>query len=184
MKYVSKKEILQIPIIGWSMRLARHIPLQTESRRSQLKTFKETVRALEAGSSFITFPEGGRSTDGKIMAFKRGPFKMALRAHTPIVPISICELAQWYPKGSLLPLDVPKGVRVIVHPPIHVAGQGFEEGELCDRVYAIVNSALPTWQQGPARVTSRDGLTARDGVRPADDDDTLDERVVDAVGWR
>ena len=109
---------------------------------------------------------------------------MALRAHTPIVPISICELAQWHPKGSLLPLDVPKGVRVIVHPPIHVAGQGFEEGELCDRVYAIVNSALPTWQQGPARVTSRDGLTARDGVRPADDDDTLDERVVDAVGWR
>ena len=64
MKYVSKKEILQIPIIGWSMRLAQHIPLQTESRRSQLETFKESVKALDAGISFITFPEGGRSTDG------------------------------------------------------------------------------------------------------------------------
>jgi len=153
MKYVSKKEILKIPIIGWSMKLAGHIPLQTESRRSQLETFKDTVKALEDGNSVITFPEGGRSLDGRMMAFKRGPFKMALRAQTPIVPVSICGLAQWYPKGSLLPLDVPRGVRVVVHPPIQVAGVEHDEGELCDRVYAIVNSALPEYQQGAMRTS-------------------------------
>lgn len=86
MKYVSKKEILKIPLIGWPMKLAQHIPLQTESRRSQLETFKDTVKSLEDGNSVITFPEGGRSIDGRIMAFKRGPFKMALRAQVPDGP--------------------------------------------------------------------------------------------------
>lgn len=153
MKYVSKKDILKIPLIGWPMKLAGHIPLQTESRRSQLQTFKDTVKSLQDGNSVITFPEGGRSIDGRIMPFKRGPFKMALRAQTPIVPVSICGLAQWYPKGTLIPLAVPKGVRVVVHPPIQVSSEmNMDEGDLCDRVYSIVNNALPEYQQGPRLV--------------------------------
>merc|ERR1719326_16851 len=64
MKYVSKAQILKIPFIGWPMRLAGHIALRTESRRSQLETFKQTVASLRAGNSVITFPEGGRSPTG------------------------------------------------------------------------------------------------------------------------
>lgn len=185
------------------MRFAGHIPLQTESRRSQLDTFKRTVKSLEDGNSVITFPEGGRSSDGRMMAFKRGPFKIAMQAGRPIVPVSICGLAQWYPKGasacvacilvrsrnaprlrrfvlgllparpfaapvrcarsprtqnaaaiaipvgSLVPLDIPKGVRVVIHPPIDVTATELSEGELCDHVYDIVNSALPDYQQRP-----------------------------------
>jgi len=149
MKYVSKSEILKIPLIGWPMFLAGHIALQTESRRSQLQTFKDTVQSLEEGNSVITFPEGGRSSDGALKPFKRGPFKMAIRAGIPIVPVSICGLARWYPKGTLLPIDVPRDVRVVIHPPIDVVGSGHTEGELCDRTYGIVNSALPEHQQGP-----------------------------------
>uniref|UniRef100_A0A7S2D0N1 Phospholipid/glycerol acyltransferase domain-containing protein n=1 Tax=Haptolina brevifila TaxID=156173 RepID=A0A7S2D0N1_9EUKA len=148
MKYVSKSSILKIPLIGWPMLLAGHIALQTESRRSQLQTFKDTVQALEDGNSVITFPEGGRSTDGTLKPFKRGPFKMAMRSGVPIVPVSICGLAQWYPKGTLLPYNVPKGVRVVIHAPIDPS-EGRTEGELCDRSYNIVNSALPDYQRGP-----------------------------------
>lgn len=49
-------------------------------RCAQLATFKEAVACLEAGSSLVTFPEGTRSKDGRIMAFKKGPFTMAQRA--------------------------------------------------------------------------------------------------------
>jgi len=150
MKYVSKEEILKIPLIGWPMALAGHIALQTASRRSQLQTFKDTVQSLEDGNSVITFPEGGRSIDGALKPFKRGPFKMAIRAGTPIVPVSICGLARWYPKGTLLPLAVPKDVRVVIHEPIDVTKSGMGEGELCEHVYSIVNSALPPYQQGPS----------------------------------
>ena len=149
MKYVSKDFILKIPMIGWPMKLAGHIALKSTSRRSQLETFKDTVAALKGGASVITFPEGTRSADGRLKPFKRGPFKMALQAGTPIVPVSICGLARWYPKGTLLPIGVPQGVKLVIHPPIDVGG-GLTEAELAEQAYRTVNSALPDYQKADA----------------------------------
>ena len=129
----------------------RPVALKTTSRRSQLETFKTTVGALKAGSSVITFPEGTRSADGRLKAFKRGPFKMALQAGVPIVPVSICGLARWYPKGTLLPIDVPKGVRVVIHPMIDAGASALSEGELANSVYDTINGALPAYQRGRGR---------------------------------
>ena len=75
MKYVSEAKILEIPLIGWPMRLAGHVALKRGNRRSQLETFKDTVASLEKGNSLITFAEGGRSVSGKLMPFKRGEAK-------------------------------------------------------------------------------------------------------------
>ena len=149
MKYVSKAEILKIPFIGWPMKLAGHIALRTGSRRSQLETFKDTVKALQDGNSVITFPEGTRSRSGRLKPFKRGPFKMALQAGVPIVPVTIYDLARWYPAGTLLPITVPRGVKIIVHPQI-VPQKGDSEADLAKRVYDIINESLPDFQQAPA----------------------------------
>ena len=150
MKYVSKDSILNIPFIGWPMKLAGHIALKTDSRRSQLETFKNTVACLKDGNTVITFPEGTRSADGRLCSFKRGPFKMAIQSSTPIVPVTIYNLARWYPKGTLLPVDVPKGVKIVIHPPIDPTDADVKEAELAERVFDIVNAALPSHQQAAA----------------------------------
>ena len=72
---------------------------------------------------------------------------MALQAGVPIVPVTICDLARWYPAGTLLPLRVPRGVRLVVHPPVDVPNAGLSEDELTRQVFATVNSALPGYQQ-------------------------------------
>ena len=46
-KYISKIEILRIPLIGWAMRFARHIAIRRTDRASQLATFKEAVTCLQ-----------------------------------------------------------------------------------------------------------------------------------------
>lgn len=148
MKYVSKVEILRIPLIGWAMVLAGHIPIRRSSRRSQLQTFKDTVASLQNGNSVVTFAEGKRSADGRLQAFKRGPFKMALRAGVPIVPVTVCDLHRWLPPGVLLPMAVPQGVEVVVHDPIEPFGK--TEAELMRLTYDAVNSALPAYQRGRA----------------------------------
>lgn len=147
-KYVSKASILQIPFIGWPMQLAEHIPLQQSSRRSQLETFKLSVESLESGNSIVAFPEGGRSDDGALQPFKRGPFKMALRAGVPVVPVTISDVARWYPKGTLLPIGVPTDVVLTIHPPIETKGMR-DETEVLQKTYELVNSALPLHQKGP-----------------------------------
>jgi 1-acyl-sn-glycerol-3-phosphate acyltransferase len=147
LKYVSKASILKIPFIGWPMQLAEHIPLNQESRRSQLETFKRSVESLEAGNSIVAFPEGSRSEDGVLQPFKRGPFKMAMRAGVPVVPVTISDLARWYPKGTLLPIGVPTDVVVTIHPPIEMQGLVDESAALA-QTYDAVNSALPLYQRG------------------------------------
>ena len=93
--------------------------------------------------------QGQRSQDGKLLPFKRGPFKMALQAGVPIVPVTIGGLARWYPKGTLLPVDCPKDVVLTIHPTVDVVGSGLSEEELAKQVYATVNGALPAYQQAP-----------------------------------
>lgn len=150
LKYVSKASILDIPFIGWPMQLAEHIPLNQASRRSQLETFKQSVSSLEAGNAIVAFPEGSRSPDGVLQPFKRGPFKMAMRAGVPVVPVTISDLARWYPKGTLLPIGVPTDVVVTIHPPISMTGENMvDESAAMAQTYDAVNSALPLYQRGP-----------------------------------
>ena len=95
LKYVSKIEILDIPLIGWAMRWAGHIAIRRGDRRSQLETFKDTVASLKAGNAVVTFAEGTRSTDGRLANFKAGPFKMAINAGVDIVPVSLVNIWRW-----------------------------------------------------------------------------------------
>jgi len=148
LKYVSKDSILKIPLIGWPMKLAGHVPLGN-SRRSQVATYRDTVASLSKGNSFVIFPEGGRSDDGRLQPFKKGAVKMALQAGLPLVPISIGGLAQWYPKGTLLPRYVPRGVEVIVHPTIELEGRS--EDELHRMAFEAIDSGLPPYQRAVAQ---------------------------------
>jgi len=141
-KYVSKIEILRIPLIGWAMRMAKHIAIRRSDRASQLATFKEAVACLEAGSSLVTFPEGTRSKDGRIMAFKKGPFTMAQRAGVRVVPISIIGTHLYHPPNAMLPISRPKGIRIVIHPPLPPP-EAKKEDATMKLAKAAIESALP-----------------------------------------
>ena len=53
LKYVSKVEILRIPLIGWAMQLAGHIALRRADRKSQLATFRDSVACLKDGNNLV-----------------------------------------------------------------------------------------------------------------------------------
>lgn len=139
-KYISKIEILRIPLVGWAMGFAKHIALARTDRKSQLKTLKEAVETLKAGNSLVTFPEGTRSKDGVLGSFKKGPFTMAARAGVRIVPISVVG-THVFGTGAL-PIAIPRGVRIIVHPPLD-APVAKQEDESMAAARAAVLSGLP-----------------------------------------
>ena len=58
---------------------AGHVPLVRNNRKSQIETLK-TCRSLAAkGCSLLFFPEGTRTTDGKMHEFKKGAFSVAAK---------------------------------------------------------------------------------------------------------
>jgi len=145
MKYISKIEILRIPLIGWAMQFAGHIAIRRMDRRSQMQTFKDAITTLENGNSVVTFAEGTRSKDGKLKKFKKGPFKMSSKAGVRIIPVSICNMYRWMPSSALLPVAFPRQVEIKLHAPVETAGR--DEAEVSKEVFGIINRGLPPYQQ-------------------------------------
>ena len=141
-KYISKIEILRIPLIGWAMGFATHIAISRLDRASQLKTLKDAIETLKDGNSLVTFPEGTRSKDGRIAEFKKGPFTMASRAGVRLVPISIVGTHLYQPPGAFVPLAIPRGVRIIIHPPIDPPKEKME-GEALEAARNTIIASLP-----------------------------------------
>tara|TARA_B110001452_G_scaffold36144_1_gene27726 strand:+ start:86 stop:1069 length:984 start_codon:yes stop_codon:yes gene_type:complete len=145
-KYISKIEVLNIPLIGWAMRFARHIAIRRGDRRSQLQTFKDAVDSLQAGNWVVAFPEGTRAKDGRVLPFSKGPFSMAQKAQARILPVSIVGTHVFQPTTALVPLAPPRGMRIVIHPP-QDAPAPKTEGAAMLACRAAVLSGLPPEMQ-------------------------------------
>ena len=83
MKWMSKIEILRIPLVGWMMRLARDIPLERGDAASIAKALEASRERLDSKVSVMIFPEGTRSKTGELRPFKTGAFRLAIEAQVP-----------------------------------------------------------------------------------------------------
>jgi 1-acyl-sn-glycerol-3-phosphate acyltransferase len=85
-----KKELMKIPILGLAMRMAKFVPVDRGNRREAAEaSVAAAAAALKSGLNIVIFAEGTRSKDGRLAAFKRGPFYLAMETGAPIVPIVI-----------------------------------------------------------------------------------------------
>jgi 1-acyl-sn-glycerol-3-phosphate acyltransferase len=142
-KWVSKIENFRVPLIGWNMRLNRYIPLVRGKRESVVRMMEMCEQTLIAGSSVMIFPEGTRSVDGRMRAFKSGAFELAIRTRAPILPIALDGTARALPKrGYLLQGQHPISVRVLpALDPATYAGETIES--LTERVRNLIAAELP-----------------------------------------
>ncbi|MDP7417172.1 MAG: lysophospholipid acyltransferase family protein [Desulfobacterales bacterium] len=88
-RWLAKAELFKIPIFGSSMKRAGYISINRSNRRSAFESLKEAARKIRNGVSVLIFPEGTRSRDGNIRAFKKGGFVLAVDSGVPVVPIVI-----------------------------------------------------------------------------------------------
>ena len=99
-KFILKKELMRVPILGWAMRRAKYISIDRSSAAKAKSTFKQAVERIRSGASIVIFAEGTRSKDGHLQPLKRGAFYLALESGTPIVPVAIKGTNKIMPKGS------------------------------------------------------------------------------------
>jgi cytidylate kinase len=85
--FVAKKELFRNPIFSRLIKKYHAIPIDREG--FDRSTIKAIDRALRGGGSVLMFPEGTRSTSGRIMDFKPGIGMIAYRSARTIVPTHI-----------------------------------------------------------------------------------------------
>jgi 1-acyl-sn-glycerol-3-phosphate acyltransferase len=100
MKWLAKASLFRIPVVGWMLTLAGDIPIHRGESGSARGAMAQCAQWLERGQPVVIFPEGTRSEDGKMGAFKDGAFRLALDTGAQIVPIAVCGSRRALPKHS------------------------------------------------------------------------------------
>jgi 1-acyl-sn-glycerol-3-phosphate acyltransferase len=83
-----KRSLFGYPIVGQAFHLAQFIPVDRFDRDSAIISLEKATEAIRGGQSFLIYPEGTRSPDGRLQEFKRGTAVMAIKAGVPLVPIA------------------------------------------------------------------------------------------------
>ena len=121
-KFVVKQSLFRIPLLGGAMRRAGFVSIDRSDRKRAIESLRVAAELIRNGRPVIVFPEGTRSRDGSLAAFKKGSFHLALQAGVPIVPVAISGSWRVLPPG--LWRVRPGPVRVRFLDPIRTSGVG------------------------------------------------------------
>lgn len=87
-KWVSKREVYRIPIVGRLLFAHGDIVINRASAKEAMQLVHQRgMEWLAKGACVSIFPEGTRSKDGEIHNFKAGAFILAKDAGVPILPV-------------------------------------------------------------------------------------------------
>jgi 1-acyl-sn-glycerol-3-phosphate acyltransferase len=120
MKFLSKKAIFQIPLLGWQMKIAGDVPLERGNRDSVRAAIAQLRERLDRRLSVIFFPEGTRSPDGFLGEFREGAFRLAIEAGVAVLPLAIYGASGSLPKHSFI--FRPTTATLVVLPPEPTTG--------------------------------------------------------------
>jgi len=141
-----RKSLFDIPIVGFAFRLAKFVPVDRGNREAGIAAVKQGVEYMKSGLSFLVYPEGTRSPDGRLLRFKKGSFVMAIEAGIPVVPVACSGAHRVMKKNSLV--IHPGKVTVRFGKPIDAAGCTIEQrDDLARLVHDAIAEQLPEDQK-------------------------------------
>jgi 1-acyl-sn-glycerol-3-phosphate acyltransferase len=143
---LGRKSLFDIPVVGTAFRLAKFVPVDRENRDAALASVQLAVKYIREGFSFLVYPEGTRSPDGRLLRFKKGSFAIAIEAGIPIVPVACAGAHRIMKKNSLIVR--PGKVTVRFGKPIDASAYSVEQrDELAQIVHDAVAAELPEDQK-------------------------------------
>ena len=141
-RWMMKKSLEKIPLVGYSCRVSGHIYVDNSTPSATRTTMETAEKRLSGGLSVVVFPEGSRSRDGRMHAFRRGAFQLAMEFNLPVVPVTIDGAYRIMPRGAILPRYGT--IKLTIHKPIYAPEGGRHElSDLMEQSYEAVASSLP-----------------------------------------
>ena len=120
LKWIGKRSAFQLPWLGWAFSLAGYVPVLRGEKADGRRALARLRRYLAEGVPVGLFAEGTRSRDGQLKDFKAGPFKLAIEAGVPVIPVAISGA------GAAMPADQawirPSRITVRILEPIPTTG--------------------------------------------------------------
>ncbi len=115
-KWVMKKELLHMPFVGIACKILGHIFVDRSNSQAAKQSLIAAKSKIQDGVSAFFFPEGTRSSNGELINFKKGAFRMAKALDLPVLPVTINGANKVMPANSLL--ICPHKISLYIHPEI------------------------------------------------------------------
>ena len=147
---VVKEPLFRGLSFGGLLRACDHIASDREGGMAGGRVVLDAVERLRAGVPVLIFPEGTRSPEGGLGAFRRGAFEIASRANVPVVPALIscsppvlAKEAPWYRAPR-----TPSRYRIVQLPALDPAAWNGDSRAMASHVHAmyarVVDADVPT----------------------------------------
>ncbi|ORB76108.1 HAD-IB family hydrolase/lysophospholipid acyltransferase family protein [Mycobacterium scrofulaceum] len=146
---VGKKELQKDPVMGTLGRLLDGVFIDRDDPAAAVETMHEVEDRARKGLSIVIAPEGTRVDTTEVGPFKKGPFRLAMAAGIPIVPIVIRNAELVAARNSTV--VNPGTVDVAVFPPISV--QDWTVENLAERIAEVRQLYLDTLADWPPKET-------------------------------
>ena len=100
--WVLKRELLWLPVFGWSLALLKPIIINRGEKLNAIKkVIKQGADRLEKGISIVIYPEGTRQPYKKLGVYQNGGSAIAKKTGYSIVPV-YHNAGKIWPKGSFI----------------------------------------------------------------------------------
>ena len=147
-RWISKIENYKVPVFGWYLRMAKYITIDRGNKESKAEMFERSDSSLKKGISIMIFPEGTRSHNKEIGAFKLGAFQLALMTNKSILPVILDGTGEILPKHGLI-FSGGYIIRIKVLDPVHPDSFGTSDPEtLALKFNALMTDELKRMREG------------------------------------
>lgn len=165
LRFVAKRELRNVPVLGWYMAAMGMVFVDRRRRRSGAAGVGQAAALLRSGAAVLSFPSGTRRAAGEPQQFKPAAFAAALQAGVPVVPTAIAGSDRVLPTRRLALR--PGTIRVVVGDPIPTRGRALDDrGQLAADAEARVEGMLRELE-GPAAPAEAAGARRLSGAPPS-----------------
>jgi 1-acyl-sn-glycerol-3-phosphate acyltransferase len=144
-RWLMKKELRRIPLIGRACEKAGHIMVDKSGPKAIARTQALARETLKGGISIVVFPEGSRTFTGCMASFRRGPFMLGHQLRLPIVPVTIDGSFDVLPRQKGFNFLTRHKLRLVIHDPIPYRE---DLDGIMQESYSVIESALPPHYRG------------------------------------
>jgi 1-acyl-sn-glycerol-3-phosphate acyltransferase len=140
-RFVGKKELLKVPLVGFAMKHGGHILIDREAGGQAIR---KAIKIIQSGLDVCVFAEGHRFNDNRIHEFEDGAAWLAILSKLPVVPMSISGSGVFFPRGAMF---VTPGLtmKMRIGKPISTDGmRSADRTELTHRLEEAVRASFTT----------------------------------------
>jgi 1-acyl-sn-glycerol-3-phosphate acyltransferase len=139
MRFLAKREIKKIPVLGFMLERSENIMID---RASGGQAIRRALAVADHGYSICVFAEGHRFSDNRVHEFNEGAAWAAIATKLPCIPMAISGTAELMPRGAKFAMP-RRRIRLVLRRPISTVGlRGADRAELTERLQAEVQAAF------------------------------------------